>query len=160
MPKYTGNLKAFLDETCRIFNQDWEKEQEHIEKTVQKFEEAMMLTINVFGKNDFGRIWLNNKEKYERQRNSSLLDTMLFYFSDTVIRERVNNVDKTKIEQAFKTLCSSSADFISSVKSSTNTIAKTHTRLALWGETLRKILEIDFEIPELIDNRIVFSGFR
>ncbi|MBR8827738.1 MAG: hypothetical protein DSM107014_07490 [Gomphosphaeria aponina SAG 52.96 = DSM 107014] len=160
LPEYRGNLKPFLDETCKRFNKTWDKDQDNIEETMQKFEEAVKLTIEVFGKDNFGRIWLNDKNKYERKRNLSLLDTMLFYFSDAVIGERVQEVGKVKIEPAFKTLCSSSTDFTESVKSSTNTIPNTHRRLALWGDALRKVLEIDFQIPELIDNRLVFSGFR
>jgi hypothetical protein len=160
LPEYRGNLKAFVDETCNTFNKTWEEDQDKIKQTIQQFDEAVEITIKVFGENNFARIWLNDKNKYERQRNLSVLDTLLFYFSDTVIRERVNQIDKTNIEQAFKNLCSSSTNFISSVKSSTNNMANTHRRLSLWGKALREVLEIDFNIPELVNNRLIFSGFR
>jgi hypothetical protein len=49
---------------------------------------------------------------------------MLFYFSDAKIRQEAKN-KKEQIEEKFKSLCETSVDFISSVKSSTNTIGNT-----------------------------------
>ncbi|GBF81898.1 DUF262 domain-containing protein [Aphanothece sacrum] len=160
LPEYRGDLKNFVDKTSKRFNDEWEKKQDNIEETIQKFEKAVEMTIRIFGEDNFSKIWLQDKATYERQRNLSLLDTILFYFSDAEIRQKVEQVNKIKIEEAFKTICSSSPDFISSVKSSTNTITNTHRRLALWGKALQEVLEIDFNIPELINNHLVFSGFR
>ena len=160
LPEYRGNLKAFLDETCKKLNSTWNTDKTKIDKTIEKFNTAVSMAIKVFGEKNFGRIWLDDKEKYERQRNFSVLDSILFYFSEPLIQEEVEQIDKEKIEQAFKTLCSESAEFISSVKSGTNTIENTYTRLKLWGNSLREVLEIDFQIPELINNRICFSKIK
>lgn len=154
---YTGDLNAFLNETCKQFNLTWDKNRSNIEETVANFEAAIAATIEVFGSDNFARVWLSDKEKYERQRNLSVLETMLFYFSDEKIRGEAKN-NKQQTEEAFKKLCEKSKDFTSSVKSTTNKIENTYNRLALWGEALREALEIDFNIPELVDNRIIFNG--
>jgi len=51
--KYRGNLKAFLDMTCKVLNKDWEKKSDDIQNTVNQFEEAVRTTINIFGEKIF-----------------------------------------------------------------------------------------------------------
>lgn len=157
LPEYKGNLKAFLNKTCKEFNSTWNEKRNNIEETVAKFEEAIATTIEVFGSDNFARVWLSDKQKYERQRNLSVLETMLFYFSDAKIRQEAKN-KKEQIEEKFKSLCETSVDFISSVKSSTNTIGNTYNRLALWGKALQEVLQTNFNIPQLSDNHILFQG--
>jgi hypothetical protein len=163
LSEYKGDLKSFLNDTCKKFNSTWEKKHHEIEQTVANFETAIATTIEVFGKDNFARVWLSDKQKYEtKSKNLSVLEVMLLYFSDPQIRDEAkkNKENKEKTEQAFKTLCQNSKTFTDSVKSSTNTIENTYNRLSLWGKALREALEIDFNIPELVDNRIVLKTRR
>lgn len=149
LPDYRGNLKAFLDETCNIFNQNWEQDKDKVQRTVQQFEEAVSLTIKIFGQHDFAKIWSADRQKYENRRNLSVLEIMLFYFSDEIVKKRVQELDQTQIKTAFNNLCSSTPDFIASLRSATNTRKNTYGRLFVWGKTLKDVLAIDFYIPEL-----------
>jgi hypothetical protein len=154
--EYRGNLKAFLDMTCENLNKDWEKIDDDIENTVNQFEEAVETTINIFGDN-FSRMWLGNK--YRSQFNRAILDVMVFYFKDETIRESAQR-NKEKVEEAFKSLCSSNSNFKEAIEGTTKNIRETYNRLRLWGESLLTVLDVDFNLPELVDNRIIFNGLR
>ncbi|AFZ46874.1 protein of unknown function DUF262 [Cyanobacterium stanieri PCC 7202] len=158
LPEYRSDLKAFLDNTCDHFNKQWQNREEEIKMSLDQFEKAIDIMTEIFGEKYFGRVWLAEQNKYERQRNLSVLDAMLFYFSNPNIRSRIKEIDKKDIEDKFKYLCSSSQDFLSSVRSSTSKIRSLYTRLNLWGTALKDTLKIDFPIPKLIDNHISYSS--
>jgi hypothetical protein len=83
---------------------------------------------------------------------------MVFYFSYPEIGQAAKN-NKERVENAFKELCSSpNSEFRDAVEKRTTSIRETHTRLSLWGKTLRKVLNLEFYVPELADNRIIFNG--
>lgn len=157
LSEYRSDLKSFLDDTCDRFNRQWEEKETGIKISLEEFEKAIDIMIDIFGEKYFGRVWLAEQQKYDRQRNQSVLDAMLFYFSNSHIRTRIKEIDKKKIEDKFKDLCSSSPDFINSVRSSTSKIKSLYTRLNFWGIALKDILEIDFPIPKLVNNQISFS---
>lgn len=160
LSNYRGNLKAFLDMTCQEFNQDWKEREFDIQDTVSQFEKAVQTTINIFGEKNISRMWLSSSETYRSQFNRAILDVMLFYFSDDIIRQAAEE-NKVEVENAFKELCSSpNSGFRESVERTTKNVRETHTRLSLWGRALLKVLDIEFNVPVLIDNRIIFNGLR
>jgi len=162
LPKYRGDLKAFLDMTCKYLNKDWESRADDIQEVANEFEFAIDTTISIFGERNLSRMWLDNSspKKYRSQFNRAILDVMVFYFSDASIREATKGKHEL-IEDAFKKLCSTSGNrFRESVEGNTKNINETYTRLSLWGKALIEILDIDFNVPELLeeDNRILFDG--
>lgn len=157
---YRGNLKRFLDTTCEKLNNNWDYLKIELEDTVSKFEKAVQTTITIFGEENIFRVWSSNSNAYRRKLNRAILDVMVFYFSDPEIGEAAEN-NKERVENAFKELCSSSnSKFRDAVEKRTTSIRETHTRLLLWGKALRKILDVEFNVPELADNRIIFNGLR
>jgi Protein of unknown function DUF262 len=159
LSEYRGNLKAFLDMTCEVLNKDWKKQADFVH-SVSQFEKAVDTTINIFGDKNFSRMWLSNSQVYRRQFNRAILDVMVFYFSDDIIREAAEK-NKTAVENAFKELCSSSENgFREAVEGTTKNIRETHIRLSLWGRALLDVLDLEFKLPELVDNRIIFNGLR
>jgi hypothetical protein len=156
LSEYRGNLKKFLDMTCENLNKDWERIHDDIENAVNQFEEAVETTINIFGDN-FSRMWLGNK--YRSQFNRAILDVMVFYFKDKTIRESAQR-NKEKVEEAFKSLCSSNSNFKEAIEGTTKNIRETYNRLRFWGERLLEVLDVEFNLPELVDNRIIFNGLR
>lgn len=104
-------------------------------------------------------MWLSSSEAYRSKFNRAILDVMVFYFSDEVIREAAE-ANRTAVEDAFKSLCSSNNGFREAVEGTTKNIRETSTRLSLWGKTLLKVLDVKFNIPKLVDNRIIFNGLR
>lgn len=156
LSEYRGNLKKFLDMTCEKLNKDWEKIDDDVKNAVNQFEEAVETTINIFG-DDFSRMWLGNK--YRSQFNRAILDVMVFYFQDETIR-KFAELNKKEVEEAFKRLCSSNSSFKEAIEGTTKNIRETYNRLRLWGESLLEVLDVDFNLPELVDNRIIFNGLR
>jgi hypothetical protein len=41
-----------------------------------------------------------------------------------------------------------------------HTKQSTYDRFHLWGQALSKVLDINFNIPQMEDNRIIFKGLR
>jgi hypothetical protein len=156
--EYRGNLKAFLDMTCKVLNEDWKEESNDIQDTVEQFEAAVETTIEIFGEKSFSRMWLNKEKAYRSQFNRAILDVMVFYFSDLEIRQAAER-NKTAVENAFKELCTRN-EFKKSVEGTTKNIRETYTRLSLWGKALSEVLDVEFNIPQLVDNRIMFGGLR
>lgn len=162
LSRYKGNLNQFLNETNKELNKLWlsPQNQEKIQNITATFEKAINLTIQLFGEQNFARIWLSDKNKYERRRNQSVLEVMLFYFSDHKIQSQLIDIDATKkknIERAFQNLCCSDK-FVKTLRSSTQHILNTSTRLKLWGETLKEVLDIDFNIPKLVDGKFIYQS--
>jgi len=151
LSRYKGNLNQFLNEANKELNKLWlsPQNQEKIQNIITTFAQAIDLTIQIFGEKNFAKIWLSDKNKYERQRNQSVLEVMLFYFSDHKIQPQlidvnVNVAKKESIEQAFQNLCGSEA-FVKTLRSSTQNIPNTSTRLEMWGKKLKEVLNIDFD---------------
>jgi hypothetical protein len=157
---YRGNLKEFLDETCKRINKKWNQYENQIKETVDNFEQAVQATIDIFGQNNFSRVWSSKPNKYRGRFNRYVLDVMTFYFSDKIIREKALD-KKEEVEEAFKNLCCQDRNFVESLEKSTNTVQKTYNRLSLWGKALLDVLDIEFNIPQLDDNNhIIFNGLR
>ncbi|MEG4839906.1 DUF262 domain-containing protein [Microcoleus sp. B9-D4] len=157
---YRGNLKVFLDMTCKKLNKDWKEKETEVRYTVSQFEKAVQTTTTIFGDENIFRVWLSSYNTYRGKFNRAILDVMVFYFSDPVISEAAEK-NPAGVEKAFKELCSSSnSEFREAVEKSTTSIRETHTRLSLWGKALLKVLDVEFNVPELVDNHIIFNGLR
>ncbi len=157
---YRGNLKMFLDMTCKKLNKDWKEKETEVRYTVSQFEKAVQTTTTIFGEENIFRVWLSSSNTYRGKFNRAILDVMVFYFSDPVIREAAEK-NPAAVEKAFKELCSlSNSEFREAVEKSTTSIGATHTRLSLWGKALLKVLDVKFNVPELVDNHIIFNGLR
>ncbi|MFN5592197.1 MAG: DUF262 domain-containing protein [Aphanizomenon sp.] len=159
LSKYSGNLKSFLDMTCTELNKDWNNKHNDIENVVNQFEEAVQTTINIFGDKNFFRMWLSNDKKYRRRFNRAILDVMVFYFSDEIIRQSAEK-NQDKVQEALKKLCSSNNDFKEGVEGTTKNIIQTYNRFRFWGESLLEVLDVEFNLPQFVDNRIIFNGLR
>lgn len=160
LSEYRGNLKAFLDMTCERLNKNWKKQTDDVHYAVSQFEKAVETTMNIFGEKNFSRMWLSSSNAYRTQFNRAILDVMVFYFSDDLIREAAEK-NKPAVENAFKELCSSSENgFKEAVEGTTKNIRETHIRISLWGHALLDVLGLECKLPELVDNRIIFNGLR
>lgn len=155
--EHAGNLKDFLDLTCKKLNSDWQLREREIRNRVEKFESAVGVGLDIFGKDGIARRW-TIEEGFATRLNKAILDVQLFYFSDERIRERAL-AKKEEVKEVFKNLNIESEEFRDSVEATTKSLNATSTRLSLWGSRLKSILEIDFNIPQLEYNRIQFSRF-
>ncbi|MFM6062484.1 MAG: DUF262 domain-containing protein [Microcystis panniformis] len=157
---YRGDLKGFLDNACVSLNARWDQNSEEIKNIIDQFEKAVQTTINIFGEKNFSRLWLPESATYRSQFNRAILDVMVFYFCDDLMRAAAET-NKEQVEEAFKSLCRTAVDrFKNAVLISTNTKQSTYDRFHLWGQALSEVLDINFNIPQMEDNRIIFKGLR
>jgi hypothetical protein len=145
---YSGNLKKFLDDTCKDFNRQWANRNADIELQCQEFDAAIDITYLTFGESAF-RKWDSNSSSYERRFNRAVFDIMTFYFSDPSLKERTQK-NAAKIKSAFESLCSDNGEFRRSLETTTKSIEATSTRFRLWGNALKKVVGGSFEIPVLL----------
>lgn len=153
-----GNLKEFLDNTCRKLNKSWAENEAVIRKQVQIFEYAVNASIKIFGPENVGRKWTEEEKDFAPRLNKAILDVITFYFSDEEIRKK-SLAKAEEVVESFKKLCIDSEDFRKSIETTTKSLDATSTRLRLWGENLQRATGLNFHIPEYTDNRINFVGF-
>lgn len=158
LPKHEGNLKNFLDYTCKQLNKDWGVKEAEIKAQLGKFESAVSVGLGVFGEAGLGSRWDPEEEEFTGRLNKAILDVELFYFSNEKIAKKALSRKKA-VQEAFKKLWMESEEFRNSVETTTKSLTATSTRLSLWGSVLKEALGIDFNIPKLEYNRIQFSGF-
>ena len=151
LPRYNGNLKAFLDDTCRRLNKLWAGHEARIRQDADRCDLAIETTYEVFGDNAFRR-WTGSR--YEGRFNRAIFDIMTFYFRlPTVAKAAVRRAEQ--VVEAYNGLSEDDAEFVEAVQSTTKTIVATQRRLAKWGRTLARVTGEELPIPELgSDNRI------
>ena len=154
--KYSGNLKKFLDEACERINNDWESFKPSVEAEIRRFEQAITIAEEVFGRRNIAHKF--TEQGYENRLNRALLDVIAFYFSDEKMGELVLE-KKEEVRKAYELLCISNEDFRESIERTTKSLGALSTRLNLMGRALMGTLGADFNIPQLSDNRIQFNGF-
>jgi len=158
LSEHRGNLKDFLDNTCKKLNQSWSENEEVIRKQVKIFEDAVNTSIKIFGPECIGRKWSEEEGGFAPRLNKAILDVITFYFSDEEIR-RKSLSKAVEVVNAFKELCLDSDEFLKSIETTTKSLHATSTRLQLWGKSLRQVTGLNFHIPEYKDGRIKFEGF-
>ena len=150
---YSGVLKSFLDKTCEELNSHWSEFQEEAEQQLEEFEKAHDAVREIFGLDNMYRKWV--KGRYESRFNRSIFDIMVLSLSDRLVREKVL-AEKNNVENAFKELCETDRDFLSSIESTTKSITATSTRIAKWNSILNNILDLNLDVPMIQDGRICY----
>jgi hypothetical protein len=140
---YRGNLKAFLDMTCKVLNSEWDDREAKIRAQVDDLERAPETTFKIFGDDAFKK-W--DGWAYEKRFNRAVFDVMTYYFSQKRVR-RAALKSRKRVASAFRALCDRNADFKRSLETTTKSIEATTTRLQVWGKTLRRRLNVPTAIP-------------
>jgi uncharacterized protein DUF262 len=142
---YAGNLKEFLDETCKRLNQQWKKREEEITEQVEQLERAISATFKIFGRGLGFRKW--DGEKFERRFNRAAFDIMVYYFSQRIVRTKALTM-KQDVKLAFQNLCTNNSAFLRSLETTTKSIEATSVRFSRWGRVL-KDLGLPVQVPKL-----------
>jgi hypothetical protein len=147
---YAGSLKGFLDSTCAALNTAWDVRQAEVEDAARACDDAIYATQAIFGDDAFRQPAGNGRRG---RFNRAIFDVMAYYFSDEAIRsEAIDKGDDVKAQ--FEAIWMSDKDFVESITRTTKSIPATHTRLAVWGGALNRVLSQDVRVPRLEDNRI------
>ncbi len=156
LAEYKGNLKEFLDFTCKNLNHQWGERHEQIEDQVGNLEGAFETTFRIFGEKNAFRKWDDQEGEYERRFNRAVFDVMIFYFSQPQVRKKSIGSEK-QIESDFRSICSNNSEFVRAIESTTKSMDATVARLSIWGKALAKRLRVKLQIPELKDKKILIA---
>jgi hypothetical protein len=141
---YSGNLKKFLDDTCKSLNDSWATIEPTIKKQSEDLEAAISLSYDIFGQNAFRK---RDGTGYETRFNRAIFDIIVYYFSREAIREKANS-KKAKVKTAFEVI-SADVAFLRSIELTTKSIQATSTRFRMWGQQLSKALATKITLPQI-----------
>lgn len=149
---YNGNLKVFLDTTCKQLNVLWDTEEEKIKQQANELEKAIIVTENIFA-NDAFKKW--NGDKFEVKLNRAIFDVMIYYFCIDEIADAAKKTPDILIDK-FKMACEI-PEFKGSIETTTKSIQSTFTRFDIWARVLKDSLNIAVPTPAIIDDRIIIK---
>lgn len=144
--EYQGNLKLFLDNAVNSLNQEWADRETELKTEAESMDKAIYAVNEIFGTNAFRKYRSNS---FDKRFNRAIFDVMVYYFSFENIRNAALN-KKEIVFEAFKQLSVEDNQFVSSFETSTKNVQQTSYRFIKWGEKLRTILEIDFNLPQIL----------
>jgi hypothetical protein len=98
LSEYTGNLKKFLDDTCKDLNSRWENEKYRIKEQLVSFELAHQKIKDIFKGNQY-RKW--TPSGYETRFNRAIFDVFILSFSNSDVRDASNGHEE-EIENTYK----------------------------------------------------------
>lgn len=140
---YSGNLKHFLDETCKILNSKWSQKDARIKRDLDDFESAHQTIKSIFGSNAY-RKW--TKEGFEKRFNRAIFDIMMFVFHEKNVRDTLST-HGARLLSLFKSLSENDRDFLSSVEQTTKSMSATYTRLSRWAECINNEFNLNVTVP-------------
>lgn len=141
--RYRGNLKKFLDDTCKSLNESWGEREVDVRFKYEQFEEAVYWITEIFEENSF-RKWKDGR--FERLFNRAIFDIMSYYFSLPEVLERVDG-RKAEIKEAFIALSRNDPEFVDSLETTTKSIRATRLRFERWSEVLGRLLGLKLPMP-------------
>jgi hypothetical protein len=154
LDSYRGNLKAFLDDTCRKLNEMWEVFSATADSQLIDLEKAFETSFKIFGSDNAFRKW--DGKKYETRFNRAIFDVMVFFFADPVVRDLAVH-SRRGVETDFKNVCESNPEFVKAIESTTKSLDATVNRLKIWGGILSGRIKKKLKLPKLVDGQIVLS---
>lgn len=133
---YKGDLKVFLDETVKYYDDVWDQTLPLLQSSLTRFSTALEAAHAVFGADAFKK-W--NGNAFERRINRAVFDVITRYFSDAQIADRAK-AHPVAVVESFQALCAQNEKFRNSVERTTKTPSATWTRHTLWGEQLAAVI--------------------
>lgn len=138
LSEYAGNLREFLDDTCRAGNAAWEDDKARFESLAERCEDAIEIAEAAFGDDAFKRY---DGERYVRRFNIAVFDALALVFASSGLSVRDLTAGKAaELHRAFEQLCSENDWFQESLISTTKTPRNTFGRIAMWGEAVASVL--------------------
>lgn len=144
--RYSGNLKQFLDETTKFFNQTWNTNEQLVEKYFSELDSSIDVTFEIFGSAAFKK-W--NGNEFERRINRAVFDVMSFFFSSPPVAQAAMQ-NSQAIVDAFKDLCANDPDFVLSITTTTKSVEAVRTRFIKWRQTLEDVIGAAVSSPILV----------
>jgi hypothetical protein len=150
LPKYSGDLRDFLDRTLKGGNDHFAEIERDLDHTVEEMEAAISTVFDIFGDRAFLR-FNGDRNKYVPRFNVAVFDLMTWYFSDAAVRA-ASATKQEDIVTAFEWLCSSDPEFVGYLTATTKSPEAMHGRISRWGVTLGEVIQRDLYVTEFVDS--------
>jgi hypothetical protein len=144
LDSYRGNLKDFLDGTCKSLNQQWSGLASDIQARAKACDRAIETTNAVFGDDAF-RTWVEGS--YQGLFNRAVFDIMTRYFRYPEVAELAASRSDL-VKRAFERACRN-RKFLRTLQSTTKSTDAVRYRLAYWGARLKESLGTPIPMPAL-----------
>lgn len=150
---YKGDLKNFLDSTCKYYNDRWPDCEAEVNQQYEHFIASHETVKAIFGSHAY-RKWTG--QQYETRFNRAVFDVMILAFSHSSTRDMAVGRYED-IERAYQEICSEPA-FLTSVESTTKSMDATVTRLSIWYAKLNALINSGLGIPQKENGTIVVKN--
>ncbi len=144
---YRGNLKVFLDDTCKALNDRWEITAEAVRGAVQQMEEAIGTARQIFGDDGACHKWSGTR--WERSFNRAIFDVQINSLADPAARAAALTAGAAVREQ-FMSLCVDDAAFSRSISTTTKSLDATRERFSKWYEAMATSAGVELELPSCL----------
>lgn len=132
---YRGNLREFLNDTCKKMNEIWKIDQNEIKMQFEELEKSINFCFDIFGFKQAFSKWENGG--YNNRFNRALFEVFTFYFSDGDVR---NNLNKKEFEHGFRKICETDSFFMDSISNTTKELKRVTKRFTTIEELIDKII--------------------
>ena len=152
MGSYHGNMKVFLDDTCKELNKRWDAKEAAVRNSAEELEKAISESMKVFPKGQLFSLYINSE--YEGRFNRTIFDVFTYYLSTPKVRIAI--VGKhAQVRTLFEKLCDGNEEFRNALQITTKSLGAVHTRFATFGEALSRLTRLKLQIPTLMGKRLV-----
>jgi hypothetical protein len=148
---YAGNLKQFLDSTCRVYNDAWSTESDAVSQAADLIESAVALGLEIFGERVAFSRFTNGLP--ERRFNRAIFDVVVHSLSQVAVRDAARE-QPTQVVDTLKRLCEKDPRFVGSITSTTKSLQATAYRFVAWADALSKALGVNVDVPDSYRTRL------
>ncbi len=154
MESYRGNMKGFLDDTCRKLNGRWNNGKADILRCADELEKAITESMKVFPDNALFSLWANSE--YEGRFNRTIFDVFTYYLSTPSVRKAIAG-KHAKVRKMFEKLCEDDEAFRNSLQITTKKLDAVHTRFSTFGRELGRLTGLTLRVPTLTGKRLILK---
>lgn len=142
---YRGNLKKFLDDTCKHFNENWDAHKNKIEDLSNQFDLAVDFILDKISEDIFSK-YNFSKNSFEKRFNRAIFEALIFHLSSNEVRDSIAQTDlyAEKFIKNYQSLFLDQ-DFVDSVEKTTKTQEAIETRINKIGDFLKNTFNSPIE---------------
>lgn len=148
--QYRGNLKVFLDDTSRYFNENWAAQMLTAERALSEFGSALRSGMALFGDDAFSRKWSIDPKtgagKYERALNRAIFDFQTYSLTFEDVRQGIERNPEAVVRR-YKEACEGNDAFVRAISSTTKTADAFITRHRVWMRIVREETGVEYPLP-------------
>lgn len=142
--QYRGNLKQFLDETSRSFNEHWHDQQDLAVETAAGLDASLTCVQEAFG-DAACRKW--SGARFERALNRAVFDVQVHSLSFPEVRAALVENEESVLER-YKVACLENTPFTRSISATTKTAEAFTIRHREWASIMRESCGVEYPFPE------------